>query len=318
MRLFVYVLSTLASGLVTLFGAAALVFVSLRFVPGGYADILLGPFVTPAAREAIERRYGLDEPLVAQFLHWIAALLRGDFGVSMVTQKPVIDEFLRRAPVTFELAVLALGLALAVGLPLGVAAGVAPIKARRTLLARLVGSFGASVPDFVLGTVLIFVFSAWSLWLKVGGFAPFSEDPILNLRTVLLPSATLSVFGAALIVRTTRDAVLRVMTEPYITAAVARGATPGEIVRRHVLRNAAIPVVTIVTTYFGFLLGGAIIVEVLFSIPGVGLYAYNGLGNRDYAVVQAGTLLAAFVFVTINMLADVLYAIIDPRLGAGS
>ncbi len=316
MRLFLYAASTLASGLVTLLGAAALVFASLRFVPGGYADILLGPFATPAAREAIQRRYGLDEPLFAQFLHWIAAMLRGDFGVSMVTQRPVIDEFLRRAPVTLELAVLALTMALAVGLPLGVAAGVAPVKAKRTLLARLVGAFGASVPDFVLGTILIFVFSVWSLWLKVGGFVPFSEDPILNLRTMLLPAVTLAVFGAALIVRTTRDAVLRVMTEPYITAAVARGATPWEIVRRHVLRNAAIPVVTVVTTYFGFLLGGAVVVEVLFSIPGVGLYAYNGLGNRDYAIVQAGALLAACVFITINMLADMLYVLIDPRLAA--
>ena len=226
MRHLIYVASTLASGLSTMLGAAVLVFVALRFVPGGYADMLLGPFVTPAAREAIEKRYGLDQPLPAQFLHWLTAILHGDFGVSMVTQKPVLDEFLRRAPVTFELAILALAMALLVGLPLGVAAGVAPAKAKRPGLARLVGAFGVSVPDFVLGTALIFVFSVWSLWLKVGGFVPFGEDPILNLRTMLLPAMTLAVFGAALIVRTTRDAVLRVMTEPFITAAVARGETP--------------------------------------------------------------------------------------------
>jgi peptide/nickel transport system permease protein len=314
MRLLIYALATLASGLGTMFGAAVLVFVALRFIPGGYADMLLGPFATPAAREAIETRYGLNQPIVAQFLHWLVAMLHGDFGVSMVTQQPVIDEFVRRAPVTLELALLSLGMALLFGLPLGVAAGAAPPKAKLTALARIAGAFGASVPDFVLGTALIFVFSVWSLWLKVGGFVSFVDDPVLNLRTMLLPAATLAVFGAALIVRTTRDAVLRVMTEPYITAAVARGESPSEIMRRHVLRNAAIPIVTVITTYFGFLLGGAVVVEVLFSIPGIGFYAYNGLGNRDFAIVQAGVLLAACVFVTINMLADLLYVLIDPRL----
>ena len=316
MRVLIYASKTLASGLGTMLGAAVLVFAALRFIPGGYADMLLGPFATPAARAAIEQRFGLDRPVFAQFLHWLWALLHGDFGVSLVTQQPVIDEFLRRAPVTFELAALALGFALVVGLPLGVAAGVSPPAAKRTTVARLIGAFGVSVPDFVLGSALIFIFSVWSLWLKVGGFVPFAEDPILNLRTMILPGATLGLFGAGLILRTTRDAVLRVMTEPYVTAAVARGETPAQIVRRHVLRNAAIPVTTVITTYFGFLLGGAVVVEVLFSIPGVGLYAYNGLGNRDFAIVQAGVLLAACVFVTINMIADLLYAVLDPRLAA--
>lgn len=316
MRVLVYVLTTLASGLGTMLGAAVLVFAALRFIPGGYADMLLGPFATPAARLAIEQRFGLDRPVLEQFFHWLWALLHGDFGVSLVTQQPVIDEFWRRAPVTFELAALALGFALVVGLPLGVAAGVAPPGARRTTLARLIGAFGVSVPDFVLGSALIFIFSVWPLWFKVGGFVPFGEDPILNLRTVILPGLTLGLFGVGLVLRTTRDAVMRVMTEPYVTAAVARGETPARIVRLHVLRNASIPVATVVTTYFGFLLGGAVVVEVLFSIPGVGLYAYNGLGNRDFAIVQAGVLLAACVFVTINMLADLLYVVIDPRLAA--
>ena len=316
MRIVLYTLATLASGAATMLGAAVLVFVALRFIPGGYADMLLGPFATPAARAAIEQRFGLDRPAPAQFLHWLWALLHGDFGVSLVTGQPVIDEFWRRAPVTLELAALALGFALLVGLPLGVAAGVAAPGSKRTTLARLIGALGVSIPDFVLGSALIFVFSVWPLGLKVGGFVPFTQDPILNLKTMILPAATLGLFGAGLILRTTRDAVLRVMTEPYVAAAVARGETPARIVRLHVLRNAAIPVATVVTTYFGFLLGGAVVVEVLFSIPGVGLYAYNGLGNRDFAIVQTGVLLAACVFVTINMAADLLYVVIDPRLAA--
>ncbi|HEY6733827.1 MAG TPA: ABC transporter permease [Roseiarcus sp.] len=316
MRLFVYILSKLASAFITMLGVSALVFVSLRFIPGGYADILLGPFVTPAARDVIERRYGLDQPLLVQFVHWLVSVLHGDFGVSMVTQQPVINEFLRRAPVTLELASLAMLLALAIGLPLGVMAGSSPPGLRRDGFARVIGAIGAGVPDFVLGTTLILIFSVWSLWLRVGGYTPFTQDPILNLRTMVLPAITLAVFGGALILRTSRDAVLRVMTEGYITAAVARGERPIDIIRRHVLRNASIPVVTVVTTYFGFLMGGAVVAEVLFSIPGVGLYAYNGLQNRDYAIVETSVLLAAFVFVVVNTLADVLYAIIDPRVSA--
>ncbi len=316
MRLLVYLLPRFAVALVTMFGVSLLVFLSLRAIPGGYADILLGPFVTPAAREAISQRYGLDEPVVIQFLRWLAALLQADFGVSMVTRQPVLDEFLRRAPVTIELALIALGSALLLGLPLGALAGIGSTGRGGNVAGRLIGAIGSSIPDFVLGSVLIFVFSAWSLGLRIGGFVPFTQDPVDNLRVMLLPGLTLSVFGMALILRTTRDVVLRVMTEGYITAAVARGERPFEIVRRHVLRNAAIPVVTVIGTYFGFLLGGAVIVEVLFSVPGIGLYAFNGLQNRDYAIVQAGVLLAAAVFIAINMLADIAYALIDPRIGS--
>lgn len=317
MRLLFYLGPRLLAAAVTMLGVSVLVFLSLRLIPGGYADILLGPFVTPEAREMIATRYGLDQPLVIQYLNWLGALLQGDFGVSMVTRRPVIDEFVRRAPVTIELALIALSVALTIGIPLGVISGTRGGSRRRGDFARVVGALGASVPDFVLGSMLIFVFSVWSLWLRVGGYVPLSDDPVGNLRAMLLPALTLSVFGIALILRTTRDSVLRVMTEGYITAAVARGDPPRDIVRRHVLRNASIPVVTVVTTYFGFLLGGAVVIEVLFSIPGIGLYTFNGLQNRDYAIVQAGVLLAAAVFITINMLADILYAIIDPRVGAG-
>ncbi|WP_296763192.1 ABC transporter permease [Sediminimonas sp.] len=316
MRLLLYLLPRVAAALITLLGVSVLVFLALRMIPGGYADILLGPFVTPEAREAISQRYGLDQPMIVQYWRWLVSLLQGDFGISMVTQKPVIHEFIRRAPVTLELAFIALGLALAVGLPLGVASGIRRGGRKGLDAARVVGAIGASVPDFVVGSVLIFIFSVWSLWFRVGGYVPFTDDPVGNLQTMLLPGLTLSLFGIALVLRTTRDAVLRVMTEGYITAAVARGETPRAIIRLHILRNAAIPVVTVVTTYFGFLLGGAVVVEVLFSIPGFGLFTFNGLLNRDYAIVQAGVLLAAGVFVAINMTADFLYAVIDPRVGS--
>lgn len=229
----------------------------------------------------------------------------------------IAAEFLRRAPTTLEMALIALVVALAVGLPLGIRSGIRSGAKSGFDGARFFGAVGTSVPDFVLGSVLIFVFSSFQLWFQIGGFKPFSEDPVTNLRTIFLPSVTLALFGAALVLRTTREAVLRVMTEGYITAAVARGEEPKTIVRNHILRNASIPVVTVIITYFGFLLGGAVAMEVLFSIPGVGLYVFNGLQNRDYAIVQAGVLIAAFIFIAFSMLCDVLYALIDPRIAGG-
>jgi peptide/nickel transport system permease protein len=315
-RLLVFLLPRLGSALLTLLGVAVLVFVALRLIPGGYAEVLLGPFATPEMRALIAARYGLDEALPLQFWHWLAALLQGDFGVSMVNRQPVINEFIRRAPVTAELSLLTLAMALAVGLPLGVWSALSA-QGRGAAVGRVVGAVGASVPEFVLGSALIYVFSRWQLGLRVGGFVPFGESPWGNLKSVVLPTVSLSVFGMALVLRTTRDAVLRVLTEGHILAAVGRGETPWHIVRHHVLRNAAIPVVTVTATYCGFLLGGAVIAEVLFSMPGVGYYVYSALEGRDHAVVQAGVLLAAAVFIGLNLLADLAYAVIDPRIGAG-
>lgn len=317
MRLIYFLIPRLAIAALTMLGVSSLVFVSLRLIPGGFADVLLGPFATPEARALIEVKFGLDESIPVQFFKWLIALLQGDFGTSMVTRTPVIDEFLRRGPVTAELALLTFTLAIGIGFPLGVWSGIAEGSGSpRASLGRIVGALGASVPEFVLGSALIFIFSRWSLGLKVGGFVPFGEDLWGNLRTMILPTASLGVFGIALILRTTRDAVLRTMTEGHVLAAIGRGQTPLSIVWNHVLRNASIPIITVAATYFGFLMGGAVIAEVLFSIPGVGYYIFSSLEGRDYAVVQAGVLLAAFIFVALNMLADLAYAGIDPRIGA--
>ena len=290
MRLINLLIPRLAIAALTMLGVSSLVFVSLRLIPGGFADVLLGPFATPEARAMIEVKFGLDESIPVQFFKWLIALLQGDFGTSMVTRTPVIDEFLRRGPVTAELALLTFTFAIGIGFPLGVWSGIAEGSGSpRASLGRIVGALGASVPEFVLGSALIFIFSRWSLGLKVGGFVPFGEDLWGNLRTMILPTASLGVFGIALILRTTRDAVLR---------------------------TTLIPIITVAATYFGFLMGGAVIAEVLFSIPGVGYYIFSSLEGRDYAVVQAGVLLAAFIFVALNMLADLAYAGIDPRIGA--
>ncbi len=315
MRVVRFVAFRLCVALVTLLGVSIIVFVAIRFVPGGYEDVILGPFGTPETRAIIRAKYGLDRPVLEQFLHWLSATATGDFGTSLTTGQPVASEIIRRAPATLQLAVMATLLAVAVGVPMGIASGVTSTGRYWRAVGRMVGALGASVPVFVLGTVFVFVFSIWSLGLTVGGYVPFSEDPLTNIRAMTLPVVTLSVFGMAIIQRTTRDAVLGVTTETHVMAAVARGERPPDIIRGHVLRNASIPIITVTTVYLAYLLGGAVIVEQMFSLPGIAVYVLQSVKNRDYLAVQSGVLLAATVFVSINILADFVYALIDPRIG---
>ena len=316
MRLLAYIARRGAGALLTLVGVAILIFIAIRMLPGGYAELVLGNQLEPEAREYLNQKYGLHKPALEQFWAWFSSVAHGNLGVSLVTQRSIGDEFLRRAPATIELALLATGMALGIGIPLGVLSGLADTSPFWRTAGRLLGAVGASLPEFVLGTILLYVASSWSLGFTQRGFVSLFEDPLANLQAMALPAASLSVFGIALILRTTRDSVKRVTTEPYITTAVARGDPPGRIIRRHILRNASIPVLTVSSTFMGYLLGGAVVAEVLFSIPGVGLYVFNALGNRDYGVVQAGVMLAAVIFVLINTLGDVVYAILDPRIGS--
>ena len=313
MRILGFVLARLLVSAATLLGVSMLVFAAMRGLPGGFEEVLLGPIASPETRAQVAAEFGLDRPVPEQYFSWLRSALGGNLGISMATKGSVAAEMWRRAPATLELALLATAAALLLGVPLGLLSGLHTGGFR--FFGRLVGAFGASVPEVVLGTVLVFVFSKWSLALTVGGYVPFGQDPATNLRAVALPALSLATFGVALILRTTRDSVQRVLTEGHIVTAVAQGQPRWQIVRHHVLRNASIPVLTVSASYIGYLLGGAVIAEVLFSVPGVGLYVYNALGNRDYAVVQAGVLLAATVFVVINTLADLAYAVLDPRIG---
>ena len=247
MRLVIHITARVATALLTMFGVSLIVFITMRLLPGGFEMIILGPIQTEEARALITQRFGLDRSRPEQLLAWLGAVLRGDFGTSMITQTSIADEILRRSAATVQLAVMAIVTALVVGLPLGVAAGLADSSRSVRIGGRLTGALGASTPDFVLGVALVYVFSVWSLGLTVGGYVPFFEEPLTNLRAMVLPASTLSVFGIALILRTTRESVLTVMTEGYITSAVARGDRPRSIVRRHVLRTASLPVLTVAT-----------------------------------------------------------------------
>ena len=291
MRLTAYIARRLGGALLTLLGVAVLIYIAIRLLPGGYAELVLGNQLEPEARDYLNQKYGLHKPPLEQFWAWLTSVARGNLGVSLVTQRSIGDEFLRLS-------------------------GLSDTSPFWRTTGRLLGAIGASLPEFVLGTILLYFASAWSMGFTQRGFVGFFDDPLANLQAMALPALSLSVFGIALILRTTRDSVKRVTTESYITTAVARGDAPGRIIRQHVLRNASIPVLTVSSTFMGYLLGGAVVAEVLFSIPGVGLYVFNALGNRDYGVVQAGVMLAAVIFVMINTLGDVLYAVLDPRIGS--
>ncbi|GLH99020.1 ABC transporter permease [Phytohabitans aurantiacus] len=307
MRLALWWLGRAVSAAATLLGVSILIFAAVRMMPGGFAETILGPFATADQKAELADRYGLDQSVFVQYGHWLAAVARGDFGVSMISREPVVSELWARLPVTGQLTLFSVLIATLVGVPLGV---LTAVRARRAAVGRLLSGLGVSVPEFVLGSLVVFLFSRYALGLPAGGYD--------NVRSLVLPSLVLSFFAISITARTTRDAVMGVLVEPYVTAAVARGESPWFIIRHHVLRNAAIPVVTLLATITAYLLGGALIVEYVFNLPGIGSYVVQAVGRRDYAVVQAGVLLAATVFIVLNLLVDLVVGLIDPRLGVTS
>ncbi|MGI5282406.1 ABC transporter permease [Nonomuraea polychroma] len=315
MRLLMWWSGRALSSAATLLGVSVLIFAAVRMMPGGFAETVLGPFATAEQKAELAARYGLDQPLFLQYGHWLAAVAGGDFGISMISRQPVGGELLARLPVTAELTVLAVAASALLGVPLGVLTAVRARPGGGGAAGRLLSGLGVSVPEFVLGSLVVFVFSRYALGLEVGAWVPLTRDPAANLATMILPAAVLSVFAISVTARTTRDAVMGVLVEPYVTAAVGRGESPWSIVRHHILRNAATPVVTLLGTITAYLLGGALIVEHVFNLPGIGSYLVQAVGRRDYAVVQAGVLLAALVFIVMNVLIDLLVGVLDPRLG---
>ena len=302
------------SALITLLGVSVLIFVAIRLMPGSYEDIILGPLASAEERQLLAEAYGLNQPIFVQYFAWIGQVLTGELGTSYVTQSSVSGEMLERIPVTATLTIMAMAVTLLAGVPLGIWTGVRSGAKQGGAVGRVVSSIGISVPEFVLGSIVIFVFSQFSLGLKVGGFASIGTGFWPTFQALLLPALVLSVFCVAATARTTRDAVMGVLVEPHITAAVARGETAGHIVRHHVLRNAGIPILTLLGTITAYLLGGAVIIETLFNLPGLGSFMVTGLGRRDFAVVQATVLFAAAVFVTLSLVLDLITSALDPRV----
>lgn len=314
MRVLRWLPGRLLSALVVLLGASILIFVAIRSLPGDFSQIVLGPLSSDAAKEQLRQTLGLGKSLPEQYALWLGNAAHGDFGLSLASQRPVLDEILARLPVTAVLAGMAMLVTILVGVPLGVFAGTHSATGRRSVVTRIVSTIGISLPEFVVGSIVVFVFSRFDLGLSVGGFVSPAADFGAGTASLMLPALVLSVFCVAATARTTRDSVMGVLVEPHIAAAVARGESPWFIVRHHVLRNALIPVLTLTATITAYLLGGAVIVEQVFNVSGLGSYLVLALSRRDYTVIQACVLLATAVFVVASLLVDVLTGVIDPRV----
>lgn len=302
----------------TLLGIAVIVFALMRAVPGDVVTGLVGlqGNVTPERLEELRRMFGLDLPVHVQFAEWFTAAIRGDLGDSLRTGRSIGGDLALRFPVTLELTVLSLLIALVIAFPIGVL-GALHRGRWPDHLGSVFALLGLSIPGFFLGILLILLFSLRLDWLPPAGYVPFIEAPLDNLRHMLLPALSLGLILAAATARIVRSSLLEVLGRDYVRTARSKGLAERVVTSRHALRTALIPVVTVVGLQFGQLLGGAVIIEQVFSLPGVGRYALEGINLRDYPVVQGAVLLIAAAFVVVNLLVDVLYALIDPRVRYG-
>jgi peptide/nickel transport system permease protein len=298
-----------------LLGVSVVTFSLIRLVPGDPVSVVLGPDarVTPEQIAAIRTSYGLDDPPPVQYARWLGKVLSGDLGTSFRTGRGLTQELALRLPVTLELAVLATLLGIVPALLVGILAAV-----RRNSAADYIATIGTlvgvSVPNFLLATLLVLGFSIWLRWLPPIGYVDFRQDPLGNLRTMLLPALSLGLPFAAIMMRITRSSVLEVLGHDYVRSARAKGLRSEGVLGRHVLPNAAIPIITVAGIQIARLLGGAVIVETIFGLPGIGRYVYEAISMRDYPVVQGVTLVVALAFVLVSLIVDILYAVVDPRL----
>ena len=300
-----YLLRRILIALPTLLGVVVLVFLMVRLAPGDPAVLLAGEFATPETLEAIRARYGLDRSLPEQFLIYLEALLRGDLGESARSRRPVLEELKTYFPNTLELASAAILVAVLTGIPLGVLAALRP-GSGLDLSVMVLALLGVSMPVFWFGLLAILTFSVGLGWFPVAGKG--------TLAHLVLPAITLGINATALLARMTRGTLLEVLSQDYIRTARAKGLAERVVIFKHALRNALIPVVTVVGLEFGTLLSGAVITETIFAWPGLGQLLVGSILARDYPVVQGAVLLVAITFVFINLLVDLLYAAIDPRV----
>jgi peptide/nickel transport system permease protein len=311
-----YLAVRLLSAITTLVGVSVLTFLFIRLIPGDAIAARLGTStaLTPEQLASLRAYFGLDQPLIVQFWNWLSSLLRGDAGYSIRTGRPVFVEIAERLPATLELAAAAALIAIAVGIPLGLLSAVRP-RSRFDAAARVGGLIGLSLPSFWLGTLIIVVFSLYLRWLpNTGGYVDFVQDPVANLKLLLFPAITLGLGLAAATMRMTRSAMLDVLTADYVRTARAKGLRDGLVLRRHVLKNGLIVVVTLLGVQVGQLFGGTVVVEEIFSVPGIGRMLLTAIVQRDYALVQGGVLTIAILFVTLNIVVDLLYGYLDPRI----
>lgn len=307
-----YLLRKTLGALLTLVFASVIVFSILHLLPGDPAQQLAGEDATPDVLEAIRKSEGLDRPLPIQYLEWIGRAIRGDLGTSYVSQFPTVELLGQALPATLELAVLAFVLSIVVGIPAGIVAAARAGRLSDFVVKGLAAGFLA-MPQFWVGVMVLLLFALKLGWLPPGGRVTFGEDPVEALKTMILPTIILGLPSMAILARFMRTAILSVQDEDFVLFGIAKGLPRRLVFRRYIFRNALLPVVTIAGINFGRMVAGAVLVEQVFVWPGIGRLLVQSIASRDYAVIQGVLLMFVLAFVLINLLVDVLYAVIDPR-----
>ena len=308
-----YIVRRLLHLLPILFVVSVVVFAMLLTLPGDPTLTLLGPQASQAQRLALRHAMGFDQPIPIQYLRWLTNFLSGDFGRSLRTQEPVSEMLLSRIPVTLELTILSMTLSVVIGVPLGIISALRRGKFTDQII-RVVGMAGIALPHFWAGILLIMLLSVYLGWLPPSGYVPIWVDPIGNLRLMIMPCLMIGASLSALILRQTRASMLQVLSEDYVRTARAKGASEPQVVIQHALRNALIPIVTVIGLEFGRLIGGVVITEMIFSLPGLGQMIVEGIFERDFAPLQAAILFVVIGTLLVNLSADLIYAGLDKRV----
>ena len=314
--MFDFLVQRAAISVVTLSVISMIVFTGVRMIPGDPARVMAGNEADEAGLEEVRQKYGLNDPIPFQYLRWVGLALRGDLGESIRTRESVVKTVATKLPITIELAFLSLLVAIGIAIPAGVLAAV-----RRNTVWDLLTSGaslgGVSIPNFWLGIMLILFFSVRLGWLPASGFVPLWESPLENLQRMIMPAFVLGTALAAILMRQTRNSMIEVLSADYIRTAYSKGLAGRIVVFRHAIRNSLIPVVTILGLQMGALMSGAVVTEQIFVVPGFGRLIVEAVFTRDYPLVQGVVLLTASSYVLINLLVDVSYSLLDPRIRVG-
>ena len=311
----VFLAKRLITLIATLIGASVVVFVVLEILPGNAAQILMGPDASPDAVHALAIQLGIDRPPLERYGHWVSGMLVGDLGLSYTYSTPVRDLVLERLALTVPLAAMAMAITTALALTAGIYAASRHNKLGDVGVVSL-SQIGIAIPNFWFAILLILLFSVHLKWFSAGGFGGWDEGILAGLKSLLLPAISLAVVQSAILARITRSAVLDVLQEDFVRTARAKGVSRLRTLWGHVLRNAMIPVITVMGLQFSELLAGTIVVESVFYLPGLGRLIFQSISNRDLIVVRNCVMLLAAMVVTVNFVVDVLYAVIDPRIKA--
>ncbi|HWO93469.1 MAG TPA: ABC transporter permease [Dehalococcoidia bacterium] len=313
-----YIVRRIVLAALVLLGLSVLVFILLRAVPGDAASMILGTDVSADAeqRERLRDELGLNDPLPVQYFRWLGDFLQGDLGESLFTGRSVWSEIQDRVPVTVELGLWAIFFAIVVAIPLGVLSAIRQDSALDQGL-RFVSILGLAIPNFWLGTMVVVFGSRWFGWIPPVGYTPIEEDPIRNLEQFVLPGAIIGLAFAASLMRISRSSMLEVLREDFVRTAWAKGLRERTVVVRHVMRNALIPVVTVFSIQLGVVVTGTVIIENIFNLPGMGRLMLDAIARRDYPLVQGIAMLIGTVIVAVNLVTDLIYAWLDPRIRYG-